>query len=63
MDHPGVDAISFTGSTKVGATVAHKAIGRDAKVQCEMCEQNLSIVLAGADLDSAATTIASATMG
>ena len=63
VDHPGVDAISFTGSTKVGQVVAQRAVGRGAKVQCEMGGQNPSLVLAGADLDRAASTIAHAAMG
>ena len=63
VDHPGVDAISFTGSTKVGQIVAGRAVGRGAKVQCEMGGQNPSLVLAGADLDRAASTIAHAAMG
>lgn len=63
VDHPGVAAISFTGSAGVGRSVAKKAIERDAKVQCEMGGQNPSIVLEDADLDSAAKTIAHAAMG
>ena len=63
VDHPGVDAISFTGSTKVGQIVAQRAVGRGAKVQCEMGGQNPSLVLAGADLDRAASIIAHAAMG
>lgn len=63
VDHPGVDAVSFTGSTKVGRTVAQRVVGRGAKVQCEMGGQNPSLVLAGADLDRAASTIAYASMG
>lgn len=63
VDHPGVDAVSFTGSTKVGRSVAQRVVGRGAKVQCEMGGQNPSLVLAGADLDHAAATIAGAAMG
>lgn len=63
VENPSVDAVSFTGSTEVGRTVAQRAVGRGAKVQCEMGGQNPSLVLAGADLDRAASTIASATMG
>lgn len=63
VENPGVDAVSFTGSTKVGRIVAQRAVGRGAKVQCEMGGQNPSLVLAGADLDRAASTLAGATMG
>lgn len=63
MDHPDVNAVSFTGSAAVGRSVAQRVAGRGAKVQGEMGGQNPSLVLAGADLDRAASTIASATMG
>jgi acyl-CoA reductase-like NAD-dependent aldehyde dehydrogenase len=63
VKHPDVAAVSFTGSTKVGRMVAQQVVGRGAKVQCEMGGQNPSVVLAGADLDSAAQTIAYAAMG
>ena len=63
VDHADVAAISFTGSVPVGHKVAERAAGRGAKVQCEMGGQNPSIVLADADLDKAATTIAAASMG
>lgn len=63
VNHPTVAAISFTGSVEVGRTVAQRAVGRGAKVQCEMGGQNPSVVLADADLDRAASTIAYAAMG
>jgi acyl-CoA reductase-like NAD-dependent aldehyde dehydrogenase len=63
VDHPDVPAISFTGSVQVGHAVAGRAAGRGARVQCEMGGQNPSIVLADADLDAAAKTIAYAAMG
>ncbi|MCA6303524.1 MAG: aldehyde dehydrogenase [Phenylobacterium sp.] len=63
VNHPDVAAVSFTGSAKVGHIVAQQAAGRGAKVQCEMGGQNPSLVLAGADLDAAAKTIAYAAMG
>lgn len=63
VGHPDVSAVSFTGSVGVGRKVAQQAVGRGAKVQCEMGGQNPSIVLADADLDSAAQTIALAAMG
>ncbi len=63
VNHPDVAAVSFTGSTEVGRMVAQQVVGRGAKVQCEMGGQNPSVVLAGADLDGAAQTIAYAAMG
>jgi alpha-ketoglutaric semialdehyde dehydrogenase len=62
VNHPDVAAVSFTGSTEVGRMVAQQVVGRGAKVQCEMGGQNPSVVLAGADLDGAAQTIAYAAM-
>lgn len=63
VDHPGVAAVSFTGSNQVGRTIAQRVVGRGAKVQCEMGGQNPSLVLEGADLGRAASTIAQAAMG
>jgi alpha-ketoglutaric semialdehyde dehydrogenase len=63
VGHPGVAAVSFTGSVETGRAVALMAAERGAAAQCEMGGQNASIVLADADLESAAATIASAAMG
>ena len=63
IDNPGVAAVSFTGSSAVGRDISVRAAARGCKVQAEMGGQNPSIVLADADLDRAATTIAYAAMG
>ena len=63
VGHPGVAAVSFTGSVATGAAVARMAVDRGASAQCEMGGQNASIVLADADVESAAATIAGAAMG
>jgi aldehyde dehydrogenase (NAD+) len=63
IDNPGVAAVSFTGSSAVGCDISVRAAARGCKVQAEMGGQNPSIVLADADLDRAATTIAYAAMG
>jgi hypothetical protein len=63
VEHPNVAAVSFTGSIGVGRTVARQAVSRGAKVQCETGGQNPSVVLADADLDRAAKTIAYEAMG
>jgi alpha-ketoglutaric semialdehyde dehydrogenase len=63
VGHAGVDAVSFTGSAAAGATVAGQAAGRGVPAQCEMGGQNASIVLADADVERAAATIAGAAMG
>jgi aldehyde dehydrogenase (NAD+) len=63
VGHAGVAAVSFTGSAAAGALVAQQAVARGAPAQCEMGGQNASIVLADADVERAAATIAGAAMG
>jgi acyl-CoA reductase-like NAD-dependent aldehyde dehydrogenase len=63
VEHPDVAAVSFTGSIGVGRIVARRAVSRGAKAQCKMGGQNASVVLADADLDRTAKTIAYAAMG
>jgi len=63
IGHPGVAAVSFTGSSAVGRDVMARAAARGCRVQAEMGGQNPSIVLADADLTRAAATIAYAAMG
>ncbi len=63
IDHPGVAAVSFTGSSAVGRQISARAAARGCRVQAEMGGQNPSVVLADADLDRAAATIAYAAMG
>ncbi len=63
IGHPGVAAISFTGSSAVGRDVAARAAARGCRVQAEMGGQNPSVVLADADLERAAAAIAYASMG
>src|SRR5215469_3425375 len=62
-DHPGVAAVSFTGSVPVGREVVARVAARGGRVQAEMGGQNASIVLAGADLGRAATAVTYAAMG
>jgi alpha-ketoglutaric semialdehyde dehydrogenase len=63
VEHPDVAAVSFTGSVPVGRDIASRVAARGGKVQAEMGGQNPSIVLADADLDRAAATVAYAAMG
>src|SRR3982751_4892240 len=53
VDHPSIDAISFTGSQGVGKQVAQAAVARGAKVQLEMGGKNPQVVLDDADLKQA----------
>jgi acyl-CoA reductase-like NAD-dependent aldehyde dehydrogenase len=51
--HPGVDAISFTGSTEVGRIIAREAAETLKKVSLELGGKSPNIVFADADLKSA----------
>jgi aldehyde dehydrogenase (NAD+) len=52
--HPGVDAISFTGSTATGRAIAEAAARRLVPCQLELGGKNALVVLDDADLDLAA---------
>ena len=51
--HPGVDAISFTGSTEVGRIIMGEAAGTLKKVSLELGGKSPNIVFADADLRGA----------
>ena len=53
VEHPGVEAISFTGSTAVGRAIAATAAARGVPVQAEMGGKNAAVVLDDADFDLA----------
>ncbi len=63
IDHPRIDAISFTGSVAVGRIVAGRAVARGIAAQCEMGGQNPAVVLRDADLEAASRMIAYSAMG
>lgn len=54
LNHPGVDAISFTGSQGVGGRVAQACASGLKRFQLEMGGKNPLVILADADLDAAA---------
>jgi phenylacetaldehyde dehydrogenase len=58
--HPGIDKISFTGSTPTGRAIGHAAVDRMARFTLELGGKSPMIVLADADPDAAA---AGAAMG
>lgn len=58
-----VAAVTFTGSTAVGAAVRRVLSDRNVRLQTEMGGKNASAVLADADLEGAAATVAAAAFG
>ncbi|WP_020499462.1 aldehyde dehydrogenase [Sciscionella marina] len=56
--HPGVDKVSFTGSTAVGKEIARGCADRMARVSLELGGKSAAIVLEDADIPSIAPMIA-----
>lgn len=52
-EHPGIDFISFTGSTQVGQTVIEASARNVVKTSMELGGKSANIVFADADLDAA----------
>ncbi|QCU77018.1 aldehyde dehydrogenase family protein [Citricoccus sp. SGAir0253] len=57
VEHPGLDGLTFTGSTGVGRRLAAAAAARGVPMQAEMGGKNAAVVLADADLDLAAEQV------
>ncbi|TAM94629.1 MAG: aldehyde dehydrogenase [Rhodanobacteraceae bacterium] len=53
VEHPKIKAVSFTGSTRTGASIAEAAAKQFKKVSLEMGGKNPAIVFADADLSEA----------
>lgn len=53
VEHPDIDAISFTGSVSTGGNIAIKCAQKSKRVQLEMGGKNPMMVLDDADLDVA----------
>ncbi|MGA5542322.1 aldehyde dehydrogenase family protein [Mycobacterium sp. NPDC051198] len=53
VDHPGIDGITFTGSTGVGRRIAASAAARGVPAQAEMGGKNAAVVLDDADVELA----------
>jgi len=51
--HPGVDMVSFTGSTATGRAIAHAAADRIARVALELGGKSANVILEDADLTKA----------
>jgi aldehyde dehydrogenase (NAD+) len=57
LEHPALQAVSFTGSCQVGNSLYEKVAPRRIRVQLEMGGKNPTVVLRDADLDYAADTL------
>jgi acyl-CoA reductase-like NAD-dependent aldehyde dehydrogenase len=57
-EHPGIDKVSFTGSTEVGRQIMRAAADNIKKVTLELGGKTASIIFPDADLESAATSTA-----
>lgn len=60
IDHPALAAVSFTGSNAVGAILADRLAERSVPLLAELGGKNAAVVLADADLELAAGTVATA---
>lgn len=58
IEHPGIDAVTFTGSTEVGRRLVAAGALRGVPVQAELGGKNAAIVLGDADLDLAVQQVA-----
>lgn len=52
-EHPGVDAVAFTGESRTGSTIMRAVAGRLAPVSFELGGKNAGLVFADADLERA----------
>jgi acyl-CoA reductase-like NAD-dependent aldehyde dehydrogenase len=63
LGHPDLDALTFTGSTEIGNHLRRTLADRNVRLQAETGGKNASVVLADADLELAAATVAAAAFG
>lgn len=63
VEHPGVDAVTFTGSTAVGRAIIRRCGELARPVQTEMGGKNAAAVLDDADLDLAVSQVVSGAFG
>ncbi len=56
--HPGIDKITFTGSTEVGRTVGQAAVGGIKRMTLELGGKSPVLVLEDADIEAAAQAVA-----
>jgi alpha-ketoglutaric semialdehyde dehydrogenase len=63
LTDPDLDAVTFTGSNDVGHQLRRVLSDRNVRLQAELGGKNASVVLADADLELAAATVAAAAFG
>jgi malonate-semialdehyde dehydrogenase (acetylating)/methylmalonate-semialdehyde dehydrogenase len=63
LDHPGVRAISFVGSTAVAKQVYARAAAGGKRAQCQGGAKNPIVILPDADLDAATRIVADSAFG
>jgi malonate-semialdehyde dehydrogenase (acetylating)/methylmalonate-semialdehyde dehydrogenase len=63
IDHPGIRAISFVGSTAVARAVYERAAANGKRAQCQGGARNPVVVLPDADLDMTCRIIADSAFG
>lgn len=63
INHPAVEAVSFTGSNEIGTKIYEAGAKRGIKIQCEMGGKNPIVVLDDADLEIAVESAVSGAFG
>lgn len=63
VGHPGIDAVSFTGSVDVGRGIAARVLDNRARLQMEMGSKNPMLIMDDCDLDLAVAHAANAAFG
>jgi malonate-semialdehyde dehydrogenase (acetylating)/methylmalonate-semialdehyde dehydrogenase len=63
LDHPGVQAISFVGSTPIARYIYSRGAATGKRVQCQGGAKNTVVVLPDADMEMATRIIADASFG
>ncbi|HEV8015915.1 MAG TPA: CoA-acylating methylmalonate-semialdehyde dehydrogenase [Stellaceae bacterium] len=63
LDHPGIDAVSFVGSTPIAEYVFHRGTERNKRVQALGGAKNHAVVLPDADMNQAVDALMGAAYG
>jgi aldehyde dehydrogenase (NAD+) len=63
VDHPAIQAVSFTGSNPIGTALYVQAAKRNAKVTCEMGGKNAVVVLPDADPEAVVASVLNGAFG